>query len=272
MTPQSLDPKWSAALGIALLLLLGSIGGCKTLAGRPSRFVPNDVVVIGTPHAEYLSSGGDDFRDLDAVLRALEAEVVLCQIPPERFLEAWQQFTLTGRVADPHVRRFPEYEKVLFPLAQEGRFILVPCSGWMAETIAHRDAQLEQWRTTRPADTREVERGLGRAENRLLLEGLRFDSMRVHTPLFDDIVREGLTPYERLFDRDLGPGGWAEINEAHFVLISTTLDDLAGRGLRVAVVFGAEHKYRLRELLRRQKRIQLRRLAEYVQIDGPPPR
>ena len=269
MIRMSLDRKRWTALSLVGLVLWGWLGGCETLAGRPSRSINNDVVVVGTPHADYLSSEAYNLRDLDAVLRALEPEVVLCQIPPDRFFEAWQQFVDTGRVEEEHVRLFPEYEGVLFPLARQGRLVLRPCSGWTAETAARRDAQLAQWQTTRPQDAREVQRALKQAENRLLVEGLRFDSLRVQTLRFDEIIAEGLKPYERLFDRDLGPGGWGEINQAHFTLISAALDDLAGRGLRVAVVFGAEHKYRLRELLATKKGNRLRRLEEYVQIESP---
>lgn len=267
-----IDRRWRVGASAALLALAGWVAGCKTLAGRPSRFTENDVVVIATPHADYLRSEAYDLRDLDAVLRAYAPDIVLCQIPPDRFEEAWQEYVLNGRVEEEHVRGFPEVEGVLFPLARQGRMVLMPCSGWSPEVIARRDAQLEQWQTTRPDDTREVNRALERAETRLRLEGLRFDSMRVHTPQFDEIVAEGFAPYERLFDRDLGPGGWGEINRAHHTLISNVLSNIAGRDLRIAIVFGAEHKGKLRALLAGKGGMRLRRLSDFVQIDAAPER
>ena len=59
-----------------------------------------------------------------------------------------------------------------------------------------------------------------------------------------------MAPYNRLFNDDLGPGGWDNINAAHYALIEAYLNEHSGEGQRVLITFGAWHKYWLLDRLR----------------------
>lgn len=250
-----------AALLACLLALASS---CKILAGLPAKHVVNEVIVLGTEHGAHRTNEVYSLERVEELLRAVDPQVVLCEIPPDRFDVAWQGFIDTGEVTEPRVSLYPEFTEVFFPVALEGRFRLVPCSGWTEEMASRRRAQLAQWKTTRPADTREVEEAQERARRTLEQEGLDRDPLAMHSARFDELVEEGMEPYERLFARDLGPGGWTQINRAHYALVSEALDEISGEGKRVLVVFGSWHKGRLRELLGQRDDIVLRRLTDVL--------
>ena len=58
--------------------------------------------------------------------------------------------------------------------------------------------------------------------------------------------------YNRLFNDEIGPGGWDNINEAHYANIARALDHIAGSGQRVLITYGAGHKgWFLRQLRQR---------------------
>ena len=252
---------------LPLLVVLPLLPACQFLAGRPAERVPNEVIVLGTEHGSHLTSEVYDLERLEQLVRAVDPQVVLCEIPPDRYESAWNGFIRTGEVTEPRVALFPEFTEVLFPIALEGRLRLVPCSAWTREMADLRRAQLEQWSSTRLDDTRQVEEARERMERQLEQEGLDTDPLRMHSARFDAIVAEGLEPYERLFGRDLGAGGWRQINEAHYALIAEALDRMTGEGKRVLVAFGALHKGRLRAQLATREDIVLKRLGEVLPPD-----
>lgn len=251
--------------------LLALAPACKTLAGLPAEVTPNEVFVVGTLHGDHLDEEVFTLDRLERLIRALDPQVVLLEIPPDRYPTAWDEFVRTGEVTEERVVRYPEFTEVLFPLALEGRLTLVPCSAWTQSMSDRRSALLKQWRTTRPADTREVDRAQAAAGAKQEDEGLAHEPLAIHTARYDEIVDEGMEPYERLFARDLGAGGWTQINLAHYRRISEALDEVSGDGKRVLIVFGAWHKGRLRELLSERDDIRLRRLPEVLQADSEVP-
>ena len=254
-------------LRVTLVLALALASGCKVLAGRPARFVRNEVIVVGSLGERHLRrpGGGFDLDRLERLLRDLDPHRVFCEVPPDRFGSTWHEFVYTATVDDERLSELPEVTEALYPLALEGRIRLVPCSAWTPEVAAHRASLLEQWRTTRPADTREVDKARTLARERIALEGLENDPLGVNSERYDAIVAEGMLPYERLLDRDLGTGGWRESNLAHYTLIETALDDCAGEGLRVVILFNAWNKYRLLELLSSRRGIELLTVAEALE-------
>jgi hypothetical protein len=247
-----------------LACLATSLGGCKILAGLPAKRVPNEVIVLGTEHEKHLVNQVYTLERFEEILRAVDPAVVLCEIPPDRFGVAWQEYLRTGAVTEERVKLYPEFTRALFPIALEGRLRIVPCSAWTKTMNTRRAAQLAQWRTTRIEDTRLVDEAQAKARRQLEQEGLDQDPLAMHSARFDEIVAAGMEPYERLFGRDLGEGGWKQINEGHYALISEALDEIGGEGKRVLVVFGAWHGYRLRELLAGREDIVLRRLGEVL--------
>jgi len=249
------------------VLALTFAAGCKVLAGRPARFVANEVVVVGSLGLRHLQqpAGGYDLARLERLLRDLDPHRVLCEVPPDRFGATWQEFVLTGTVSDERLEELPEVTRVLYPLALEGRVRLVPCSAWTPEVAARRAELLDQWKDTRPADTREVQRARDLARERIAVEGLERDPLLVSSEHYDALVAEAMVPYERLFDRDLGTGGWGESNRAHHALVAKALDACTGEGQRVVILFDAWRKYRLLELLAERTDIELLTVAEALE-------
>jgi len=254
-------------LALALLLVAG---GCKLLAGLPAKPEKNLVIVLGTLGEGHLEpalegEGGYDLERLEQILRRVDPHYVLCEIPPEIWPRAWRGFIRTGEVEDPWFAELPEYREVLFPLALEGRFQVVPCSGWDAAADERQRLLIQQWASTRVEDVREVADARELGLRRLAAEGLDRDAMGVHSARYDEIVAEMQEPYERLFSRDLGEAGWTQVHAAHSALISEALGGLTGNGQRVLVMFGSFSKYRLREGLVRRDDIVLRRLSEVME-------
>jgi hypothetical protein len=103
-----------------------------------------------------------------------------------------------------------------------------------------------------------------RARMNRRLARLRGSPRGIHTDRYDAIVAEGMEPYSRLWNDDLGPGGWDNINAAHYALIARALDAHRGEGKRFVVMFGAWHKYWLRRALRRRDDIVLRSVRDFL--------
>ncbi len=86
-----------------------------------------------------------------------------------------------------------------------------------------------------------------------------------------------MEPYDRLFNDALGPGGWTNINRAHWALIAAALDAERGRGRRVLITFGAWHAYWFKEQLALRDDVRVVSLREALDSSGssgatlPPP-
>lgn len=238
----------SQKLLVALTLTL-TLSGCKIFAGRPAKAEPNELLVMGTLHAGHLESERYDLERLEELLREVNPSVILCEAIPEEFEAAWVRYVETGEVDEQLARSSPDVTEVLFPLALEGRVVVVPCSAWTRELLARRDELLDQWRSSRPADTRAVESAHRAASERLEELGLSQDPLLLHSDRFDSLVERAQAPYERLFSRDLGEAGWERIHRAHSERLGAALDRWQGDGVRVVVLFDAWSKYRLRQLL-----------------------
>ncbi len=260
----SLRPHRRASLLLAVTLASLLCSGCKTLAGLAAKEKKNEVFVLGTLHDGHLADEIYTLDKIGEIVRRIDPAVVLVEIPPDRYATAWQEFLHTGKVEEERVKLYPEFTEVLFPLALEGRFQVVPCSAWTATMANRRRSLLAQWKTTRPADSKEVNSARERAEKQLEEQGLAHDPLLIHSAAYDEIVAEGMEPYERIFTQDLGSGGWTQINLGHQHRIGEALDEIRGEGRRVLVIFGAWHKYRLRELLAERDDIVLRRVSELL--------
>ena len=67
------------------------------------------------------------------------------------------------------------------------------------------------------------------------------------------------------FNADLGPGGWDNINRAHYLLIERYLDAHRDQGKRFLITFGAWHKYWFLDQLRMREDIRLRSATEFLE-------
>lgn len=222
----------------------------------------SEVVVMGMIHSGHLTSKSYGIERVKSLVRAIDPDFILCEIPPDRFEAAMGEFEETGQVTEARVSRFPEYVQAVFPLTRKMDFEIVPCAAWTRAMADDRRAKMESYKTTRPEDWEAMTRAEEEADARLAEEGLDDDPLKIDLPRYDEIVKEGLEPYDRLFNDELGAGGWTNINKAHYALIAAALDQHAGEGKRFLIMFGAWHKYWILEQLRKRDDIVLRSLGD----------
>jgi len=104
----------------------------------------------------------------------------------------------------------------------------------------------------RAADWRAYQTAVAASEQQLAAGGHGDDPRWIHTDAYDAAQRVQLDVYNRLFDAELGTGGWDTINTAHFANIARVLDRHRGEGARILITYGAARKsWMLQELRRR---------------------
>ena len=236
-----------------------------------------EVIVMGMIHSGHRESQAYSLARVREIITRINPAAILCEIPPDRFDQAADEFRTTGTIAESRVSRFPEYTDVVFPLQSSMHFEIVPCAGWTAEMATDRRAKLEDWKTTRGGEYAEMRAAQVRAESTLKRQGLDGDPAGIHTPAYDDAVREGMEPYNRLFNDDLGLGGWDNINAAHYAHIERRINQEVARAAeaeeedatrttthRLLITFGAWHKYWFLDRLRERDDIRLRSITEFL--------
>jgi len=231
----------------------------------------DEVIVLGMIHGGHRTSKIYSIDRIEEMVRKIKPDYILCEIPPDRFETAVNQFRATGKITEPRVRVFPEYVSAIIPMyVDEGTFELIPCAGWTKEMSDDRNEKLSRWKSKRPDDYAKMETAENEATQLLKERGLNEDPLKIDLPEYDEIVRKGLEPYNRLFNDDLGPGGWGNINRAHFALITRAIDEhhsVAGDSYpkRFLITFGAWHKYWFLDHLRNRPDIRVLSLAEALQ-------
>lgn len=221
--------------------------GC---AHRPATEAKTRVLVLGTIHDGHRTSSRYGVAVLRSIIERADPDFVLAEIPPDRFDRAMAEFAATSSITEPRVKRFVEYTDVIFPLSRTMKFEVVPCAGWTRSMANDRKAKLAAWKKTRAAESQEVDAAMEAADAALEAQDLADDPAGIHTDTYDRIVARGMEPYNRLFNDDLGAGGWDNINAAHFALIARALDEHRGEGRLFVITFGAWHKYWFRRALR----------------------
>jgi len=208
------------------------------------------VIVLGMIHSSHTTSERYSIPFLKDVIRNIDPDYVLTEIPPDRLEQAQTSFAKTGKIDEPRVARFPEYIDALFPLTTELDFKIIPTAGWTTEMAQFRRDALDQiskdptrandWATYQEA-IRQMDATIGERGD---------DPIFIHTDTYDAITKKGLTPYATLFANDLGIGDWETINKAHYTLIEAAIDAHAHEGATILITFGAGHKYWFLEKLR----------------------
>ncbi|MCA8911484.1 MAG: hypothetical protein KDB82_07250 [Planctomycetes bacterium] len=248
----------------SLLLVVILLAGCATTPLKP--VAPenrNEVVVMGMIHSQHKTSRQYSLKVVEQWIRAINPDYIMVEIPPDRIDTAVEQFKQDGKVTEPRSVVFPEFTDVVLPLQREMHFKLIPVSAWTADLARERTALLNYWQHTRPDDTAEVNAGKNRMFGRMR-ELTGGDPRKMHTDEFDEIVKEGLEPYIRLFDPDLGDGGFTTITAAHYRLIADALDEHRGEHKRFLVMFGSWHKWFFLERLRKRDDIVVRNPTEFL--------
>jgi len=226
-------------------------------AGSPAPSVGeaalNEVVVLGMIHSGHETSETFSLEVVRDLVREIDPDYWLTEIPPNRWDRAWAEFEATGTVEEPRVRRFPEYMEGLFPLSRELDFEVIPTAGWTEPMSDFRAAYLDAYsRDPDRADAWAEYRAAAEASAEALAAGAGDDPRWIHTDAYDEAYDIRMRTYARLFDADLGPGGWEAINASHWAYIEGGLDRHRGEGVRFLLTYGAGHKGPfLRELRKR---------------------
>ncbi|WP_419943122.1 YncE family protein [Candidatus Palauibacter sp.] len=230
-----------------------------------SEVAPNEVVVLGMIHGGHETSemfSLDVVRDL---VREIDPDYWLTEIPPNRWDRAWAEFRAAGTVEEPRVRRFPEYMEGLFPLTRELDFEAIPTAGWTEPMSDFRAAYLDAYaRDPARADRWAEYQTAAEASAEALAAGAADDPRWIHTDAYDEAYDIRMRAYARLFDADLGPGGWEAINASHWANIERALDGHRGEGVRFLLTYGAGHKGPFLRELRARNDIVLLEVAPFL--------
>ena len=90
----------------------------------------------------------------------------------------------------------------------------------------------------------------------------------INSAAYDLVQAAAHEPYNRLFNSELGPGGWDNINASHYGNIARTLDALSGRGKRIVITYGAGHKEWFMRELQKRRDITVLDVAPFLRQSG----
>ena len=228
-------------------------------------FRPTEVIVVGTIHDAHRTSTRYSTDVLRRLLIAMRPAFVLTEIAPNRLEAAMTEFRATGKITEPRVVRFPEYVDVLFPLTRTQSFTIVPTAGWSRPMDRFRNAALKRIETdpARRAEWLAYTRANARADSIDTARGAD-DPYYINSAAYDSVQTEAHEPYNRLFNAELGPGGWDNINRAHFANIARALDAHRGEGRRVVITYGAGHKEWFMRALRTRDDVTILPVAPFL--------
>lgn len=225
---------------------------------------PNEVIVLGTIHGGHLEHeefGIDVFKNL---IRKIKPDIILTEIPPDRFDAAMKEYQEQDTVTEARVSRFPEYVQVIFPLTKEMDFKIIPTAGWTKPMADARSEKLKAISedSSRITDWQEYLHAVHTSDSLIKASGRAFDPYWINSPEYDSLAEIELRVYNNLFNEELGAGGWDNINKTHFSYIAKALDTYAYQGKRILITYGAGHKGWFLHELKKRSDIQLRSLEE----------
>ena len=88
------------------------------------------VTVVGAIHGQHRRS---EAYSLDLLRRAIvkfEPDILLVELPPDRFATASTNFDEYGEVSESRADDFPELTDVVFPLRKQLGFKMIPVAAW----------------------------------------------------------------------------------------------------------------------------------------------
>ena len=235
-----------------------------TTADAPS---PNEVVVLGVIHSGHNTSELFSLEIVRDLVREIDPDYWLTEIPPNRWERAWSEYQETGTVDEPRVRRFPEYMEGLFPLSRELDFVSDPDRGLDGTDVGLPGRVPEkptQMTRSGRSNGREYQTAAAESAEALAAGGAGDDPRWIHTDAYDEAYDIRMQVYARLFGEDLGPGGWDAINASHWANIERALDEHAGEGARFLLTYGAGHKGPFLRELRKRDDIVLLELGPFL--------
>lgn len=249
-------------LGLVLLLC-----SCKeVIQTDQTHKSSNEVLVLGTIHGGHLTDPLYNTDYLNRLIRAIDPDYILAEIPPDRFEEAMSGFIRDDSISEPRVMRFPEYTDVVFPLSKEMDFEIIPTAGWTKPMADERTTKLKAISkdSTRTADWSAYEVGNRRSDSLYQATGKVNNPYFIHSHTYDSIQDIALQPYNRLFNVELGLGGWENINIAHYWNIEKALEKHRYQGKRFLIIYGAGHKGWFLRQLRKRDDIELLPMKNFL--------
>lgn len=214
----------------------------------------NEVLVLGTIHGGHLTDSVYNVNYLNKLVQEIKPDYILTEIPPSSIEEAWRGFNRDDTISEPRVMRFPEYVDVIFPLSRKMDFEIIPTAGWTRSMATERNVKLRAI-ARNPERTEDWQAYIDSnkaSDEAYKATGKVNDPYFIHTNAYDSIQDIGLQTYNRLFNDELGLGGWENINIAHYWNIEKALEKHRNTGKRFLIVYGAGHKgWFLRELRKR---------------------
>jgi len=225
----------------------------------------SEVVVLGMIHGGHVTSEVFSLEVVRDLIREIDPDYWLTEIPPNRWDRARAEYQVSGTVEEPRTRLFPEYMEGLFPLTRELDFEVIPTAGWTEPMSDFRAAYLDAYsRDPERAESWAEYQAAAAASTEALAAGAGDDPRWIHTDAYDEAYDIRMQAYARLFDADLGPGGWDAINASHWANIERALDRHRGEGARFLLTYGAGHKGPFLRELRRRDDIVLLEVAPFL--------
>ncbi len=256
------------SLPLAILVFLFSFSACneKPKESEKINANKNEVIVLGMIHSGHIKSETYSTEVIKKIVKEIEPDYILTEIPPDRFPTALKEFNETDSISEPRVKRFPEYIDAIFPLTKEMDFEIIPTAGWtrpMAEARSKRLREISQdstwndrWKQyiTANAKSDSVSNSHGKSD----------DPYYVNSSVYDEDAEIALSVYNELFNEELGLGGWDNINVAHYSYIEKALDLHTMEGKRVLITYGAGHKGWFLRALKKRTDIKLLEVKPFL--------
>ncbi len=237
-----------------VLLFFTMIINCDQSNNKSREDLKNEVLVLGTIHSGHLRDSVYNVLFLEKLIKEIDPDFILAEIPPDRMEAAMDGFKRDDSISEPRVLRFPEYVDVVFPLTKTMDFEIIPTAGWTRPMAMERSKKLRAISrdTSRTEDWKMYVETNNRSDSVYEATGKVNDPYFIHTNSYDSIQDIALQTYNKLFNVELGLGGWENINIAHYWNIEKALEKYRNTSQRFLIIYGAGHKgWFLRQLGKR---------------------
>jgi hypothetical protein len=237
-----------------LLLPLILLFSCQQNKNNTPTKPKSEVLVLGTIHSGHLTDTLYNTNYLTRLIQTIQPDFILAEIPPDRMEEAMAGFKRDDTISEARVKRFPEYVDVVFPLSKTMNFEIIPTAGWTLPMARERNQKLKAVSEdpNRTADWEAYTAANHLSDSTYETTGKVDDPYFIHSNEYDSIQDISLQMYNKLFNVELGLGGWENINIAHYWNIEKALEKHRYKGKRFLIIYGAGHKgWFLRELRKR---------------------
>ncbi len=253
------DPKRSLKLSLGLLVAL-TLSACATSSSSssPKSFAVarvagrTELILLGALHKAHLSSRAYSLALIERVLRQVDADVVLVEIPPDRFDGALAEVDRLGAAAtadaiqDPWLSAFPELYRVVLPLRHALGYEVVPVSGWRPIVSQHRQ---RYWRKhPQGPDTVSYRDATARFQQARRDQRASENPCWVNGPEYRRLSAAAQQALAQSADAQLGEAAVLKINAAHWSFVKQAVQK--HRGKRILLIYGALHRWYLEPRLR----------------------